>query len=119
MRLLERPQRRDPGQEVPEAEVTQDGYGQEGFPAGVTISSRTSTYGGRVSAETTVSAPSGGSLRRWSGPGLNASSRPSKKCVAIPPGTSIVTPTRSPSSSASARVKPTTPNLLAQYAVAA
>src|SRR4051812_36916487 len=32
---------------------------------------------------------------------------------------SSVTPTRSPSSLASARVKPTTPNLLAQYAVAA
>src|SRR5215207_2169290 len=37
----------------------------------------------------------------------------------MPPGTSMVTPTRSPSSAASARVKPTTPNLLAQYAVAA
>src|SRR3954447_4020054 len=37
----------------------------------------------------------------------------------MPPGTSMVTPTRSPISTASARVKPTTPNLLAQYAVAA
>ena len=36
----------------------------------------------------------------------------------MPPGTSIVTPTRPPISVASARVKPTTPNLLAQYAVA-
>src|SRR5215207_2784020 len=36
----------------------------------------------------------------------------------MPPGTSSVTPTRPAVSSARARVKPTTPNLLAQYAVA-
>src|SRR5215210_310792 len=37
----------------------------------------------------------------------------------MPPGISSVTPMRSAVSAASARVKPTTPNLLAQYAVAA
>src|SRR5438067_7202080 len=36
----------------------------------------------------------------------------------MPPGTRSVTATRPASSAASARVKPTTPNLLAQYAVA-
>jgi hypothetical protein len=50
---------------------------------------------------------------------LKSSGRSSKNRVRMPPGTSMVTPTRSPSSLASARVKPTTPNLLAQYAVAA
>src|SRR3712207_7920136 len=62
-------------------------------------------------------ATSAGSLSCWSGAGLNDSGRPSKNCVRMPPGTSRVTPTRSPSSVARARVKPTTPNLLAQYAV--
>ena len=46
--------------------------------------------------------------------GLYCSSRPSKKAVSMPPGISRVTPTRPAISAASARVKPTTPNLLAQ-----
>ena len=50
------------------------------------------------------------------GPGLYWSGRPSKNAVAIPPGTSSVTPTWPASSVASARVIPTTPNFEAQYA---
>ena len=70
------------------------------------------------SAKTTACATSSGRLSRASGAGLYFSSRPSKKCVCIPPGISSVTPTCPASSVESARVKPTTPNLLAQYAVA-
>ena len=66
----------------------------------------------------TVAATSSGSLRGASGPGRYCSVRPSKNRVRIPPGTSRVTPTRPASSVASARVKPTTPNFEAQYAVA-
>jgi hypothetical protein len=87
--------------------------------AGATSSSRNSQPEGWQSANTTVRATSSGRLSRWSGAGLNSSGRPSKNDVCMPPGRSSVTPTRPSVSAASARVNPTTPNLLAQYAVAA
>jgi hypothetical protein len=89
-------------------------HGHDGSTEGVTISSRTSQPGGRVSANRTVSATARGSLSIASGPGRYCSVRPSKNAVFIPPGTSIVTPTSPASSTASARLSPTTPNLAAQ-----
>ena len=71
-----------------------------------------------MSANSTLWATSSGRLSLASGPGLYCSSRSSKNAVCMPPGMSSVTPTSPLSSLCSARVKPTTPNLLAQYAVA-
>src|SRR5215218_4268410 len=123
-RVAQGAQCRQRGQQVAEAEwpvgdQQRPAHGQDGSLAGTTTSSRSSQPAGWRSANTTLRATSAGSLSCWSGAGLKSSGRSSKKCVLIPPGISNVTPTRSPSSTASARVKPTTPNLLAQYAVAA
>src|SRR5918992_4506602 len=123
-RAGERPERGHGGQQIsqPERAVGDEqgsAHGQEGSVAGATNSSLTSQPGGWRRAKMTVRATSSGRLSRWSAAGLNSSGRSSKKCVCMPPGMSSVTPTRSPVSAASARVKPTTPNLLAQYAVAA
>src|SRR4051794_37737492 len=81
-------------------------------------SSRSSTSGGRLRANTTPAAISCGGASFASGGGLYCSVRPSKNAVCMPPGMSSVTPTRPAVSAARARVKPTTPNLEAQYAVA-
>src|SRR4051794_19708106 len=123
-------QRRNPRERVPEAERPQHGdgprvgvsswrsHGQELSVETATTSSRSSQRAGWPSAKRIASATCAGSLRTASGPGLYCSGGPSKKCVVMPPGISSVTPTSPAVSAASARVKPTTPNFDAQYAVA-
>src|SRR5690606_22946436 len=93
-------------------------HGQEASPEAMTSISRISDPAGCRSAVRTAAAVCAGSLRSASGPGRYRSLRPSKNAVRIPPGTSRVTPTRPAYSAASAWVKPRTPNLDAQYAVA-
>jgi hypothetical protein len=109
-------QRRDGGEQVAQPQGAQDDepHGQDGSVSTAMTSSRSSTPAGRLRAKTTAWAISDGSARRASAPGLYCSGRPSKKRVCIPPGISRVTPTRPAVSAARARVKPTTPNLLAQ-----
>ena len=116
----ERTQRRHRGEEVAETERPQgehlggSAHGHDVSRSGAIRSSRTSQPGGRVSAKATASATSPGSLSGASSAGRYCSSRPSKKDVRMPPGTSSVTPTLPAVSAVSARVNPTTPNLLAE-----
>src|SRR3954471_3438646 len=121
-RRLKRAQRRDRGEEVAEPERAEHDearrHGQDGSVGTAITSSRSSTSGGRLSANTTPAAISPGGASFASGGGLYCSVRPSKNAVCMPPGISSVTPTRPAVSAASARVKPTTPNFEAQYAVA-
>ncbi len=77
-------------------------------------SSRISQPRGWPRMNITESATAAGSLRFASEPGLYFGSRSSKKCVFMPEGISVVTPTSPFVSAASARVKPSTPNLEAQ-----
>src|SRR5690606_4951696 len=119
---VERPaqgaQRGDGGEEVAHAERPkgQDGvaHGQEVSSEQQTTISRISQPGGCRSAKTTARATSRGSLSFAVGAGLYCSGLSSKKPVRIPPGMRSVTPMRPAVSAASARVKPTTPNLEAQ-----
>src|SRR3954447_3328352 len=121
-RRREGAQRRHRGEEVAEPERAEHdepaGHGQDGSVGTAITSSRSSTSGGRLSANTTPAAISPGGASFASGGGLYCSVRPSKNAVCMPPGISSVTPTRPAVSAASARVKPTTPNFEAQYAVA-
>src|SRR5919108_2510785 len=94
----ERPQGGNDCQQVAEPEGAQGDeerplrYGHEDSRDGVTTSSRTSHVAGCERTKTTAEATSFGSARSASGGGLYFSSRPSKKAVCMPPGTSIVTP---------------------------
>src|SRR5205085_12250309 len=129
VRTPQRAQRRDCGEEISEperaqhekgrTEISRSGssavvQGHDVSPDGQTTSSRTSQPFGCCSANTTARATSPGLFITMPAGGLYSAGRSSKKLVCMPPGTSNVTPTRPASSAASARVKPTTPNLLAQ-----
>src|SRR5207247_3147574 len=109
--------RRCPARAEPAARVALR-YGYDDSTVEQTTSSRTAHPGGCDSAKRTVAATCAGSFSGASGGGLYLSSRASKNAVRMPPGMSSVTPTSPASSAASARVKPTTPNFAAQYAVA-
>src|SRR6266496_2069442 len=132
-RAAQRPDGWHAGEQVAQPERAQDeqprpgrlgpedaggGHGHELSRDGAITSSRSSHPGGWRSANRTACATSSGWLSLASGGGLYCSSRSSKNAVCMPPGTSMVTPTSPAASAASARLKPTTPNLEAQYAVA-